>query len=435
MTFQSGRTFPALVATLVAFLAAAPQARAGIDIVLPGLGAPVTPAEKLFQSGIAALKANDLAKAEDSFNASLKLDAGAAAPYMGLAQVALRRGQKSVAEGHMKQALALAPDTASIQTTWGTYLYSQRELPEAEAALRKATTLDPRAVIARVQLGDLYLVGFNKADEAIKEYRAAIAIAPAHAGAHYALGLALATTNDFGGAETALVQASKLAPTNPLPLHALGRLYAGQRNYDKALASYQAALKALPTFAAPHLERGHVFAAKGDDSAALKEYAEAQKLDPKRAVGHLNIGMVHQRHSRWAEAEQAYLAAVKIEPKNAVAYNNLAWMAADRKVNLTKALEWAQKAVALDPKMPEFQGTLGWVYRAQGNLDKAEQTLRAAAAAKPSRPAVVFTLARVYIERGKKAQAASEIKRALALDPNFPGADLARKHLKDLGQS
>ena len=177
MTFQFGRVLPSLVAALFVALTA-PQHVLAIDI-LPNLNAPVTPGEKLFQAGIAALNANDLAKAEESFEASLKLDTGAAAPYMGLAQVALRRGQKSVAEGHMKQALALAPDTASIQTTWGTYLYSQRELPEAEAALRKATTLDPKAVVARVQLGDLYLVGFNKPEEAIREYRAAISVAPA----------------------------------------------------------------------------------------------------------------------------------------------------------------------------------------------------------------------------------------------------------------
>jgi tetratricopeptide (TPR) repeat protein len=190
-------------------------------------------------------------------------------------------------------------------------------------------------------------------------------------------------------------------------------------------------IKAQPNFPAAQLERGNVLMAMNSDDRALRAFAEVPNL-PEAQV---SMGMIHQRHSRWAEAERAYLAAVKIEPKAAVAYNNLAWMAADRKLNLTKALEWAQKAVALDPKVPEYQGTLGWVYRAQGNLGKAEETLLAAAAAKPSRPAVVFTLARVYIERGKTAQGASEIKRALALDPNFPGADLARKQLKALGQS
>jgi tetratricopeptide (TPR) repeat protein len=422
------------VAVLVATVLVAVPAWA--DIVIPGLLArPATPAAKLFQAGIDALAANDLAKAEASFKESLKLDNGAAAPYMGLAQVALRRGQNAAAEGLMKQALALAPNTASIQTTWGTYLYSQRELPEAEEALRRATQLDPKGVIAHVQLGDLYLAGFQKPAEAIKEYRTAISIAPDHAGAHYALGLALASQNTLAEAETELLRASKIAPKNPLPLHTLGRIYAEQQKFDQAHAMFAEAAKVAPRFAAPHVERGNLFAAKGQDDLALKEYTQAQEIDPKRSIGYTNIGMVHQRHQRWAEAEKAYLSAIKIEPNNSVAYNNLAWMAAERKANLAQALTWAQKAVSLAPGMPEYQGTLAWVYRAQGEMDKAEQTLRIAAAITPQRAAVVYTLGRVYLERGKTAAGIAEFKKALALDPGFPGADDARKKLKELEKS
>jgi Tfp pilus assembly protein PilF len=403
------------------------------DIVIPGLlGRPATPAAKLFQAGIAAMAANDLAKAEAAFRESLKLDAKAAAPYMGLAQVALRRGESAVAEANMKLALALAPDTASVHTTWGTYLYSQRELPEAEEALRRATQLDPKAVIAHVQLGDLYLVGFQKPAEAIKEYRTAISIKPDHPGAHYALGLALATQDNLAEAEIELLHASKIAPNNPLPLHTLGRIYVEQQKFEQAHAMFVAAARVAPRFAAPHIERGNLFAAKGQDDLALKEYTQAQEKDPKRSVGFTNIGMVHQRHQRWAEAEKAYLSATKIEPNNSVAYNNLAWMAAERKSNLAQALTWAQKAVSLAPNMPEYQGTLAWVYRAQGNMDKAEETLRAAATISPQRATVVYNLGRIYLERGKTAAGIAEFKKALALDPGFPGADDARKKLKEL---
>jgi Tfp pilus assembly protein PilF len=405
------------------------------DIAIPGiLARPITPGEKLFQAGVAALNANDLARAEESFRASLKLDAKAAAPYMGLAQVALRRGQNDAAEQHMKTALSLAPDTASIQTSWGSYLYSQRELPEAEAALRKATALEPNLVVARIQLGDLYLSGFNKPVEAIREYQAAIAVDPKHAGAHYALGLAQIARNDLAQAEPALARATKLAPSNPLPFHTLGLVYAEQRKNDQALAMFAAAIKASPGFAAPHVARGTLLASKGDDSSALKEFAEAQKKDPRRTIGLTNIAVVHQRNQRWAEAEAAYLAALKIQPNNALAYNNLAWMAADRKVKLDEALTWATKAVSLDPSVAEFLGTLGWVHRARGDMARAEQSLRKATSIKPPSPAVAFNLARILLERGKKAEAAAAFKDAIALSPNSTDANEARQRLKELGQ-
>jgi tetratricopeptide (TPR) repeat protein len=424
----------AALGVLAALIGTAQSARA--DIIIPGLLVrAVTPAEKQFQAGIAALNKNDLAFAETAFKDSLRLDGKAAAPYMGLAEVALRQGRKDAAEEHMQRAVALAPGNASIQTSWGAYLYSQRELPEAEAALRKAVSLDPRSAAARVYLGDMYLTAFRKPEDAIKEYRAAIEIAPAYAGAHYALGLALLTKGDLGAGETALRQASKLAPQNPLPYHVLGRLYSFQRQYDAALEAFDAALKATPGFPAPYLEKGHIFVAKGDDERALREYKEAEKNDPAGAQGLLNIGMVHQRHQRWAQAEEAYLTVIKRQPRNAVAYNNLAWMFAERKVKLPQALEWAKKAVALESQVPVFHGTLGWVYRAQGDLPKAEQSLRTATSLKPELAAVRYLLARVYAEQGKKTEAVAELKRALASEPNFAEANDARKMLKELGGS
>ena len=425
---------PLAILSMLTVVVATPD-YASSQVLLPGVttGRAVSKAEREFREGIAALQKNDLTAAEAAFNRSIKLDANAAGPYLGLAQVVLARGQKSAAEPYLKQAVALAPADASIQTTWGAYLYSQRELPEAEAALRKALALDPKLAAAHVHLGDMYLTAFQKPDEAIAEYRTALGLAPQHAGAHYALGLAFLAKNDLAHGETALLAAIKIVPRNPLPHHALGRVYAAQRRWDKALAAFDTAIKALPSFSAPHLERGQVFAATGDDERAVQEYAAAQRKDPKRALGHVSIGMVHQRNQRWVPAEQAYLTAVKLEPGNAVAYNNLAWMAADRKVNTAQALAWAQKAVALAPNVSEFQGTLAWVYRAQGDLPRAERTLRAAAAMTPARATVVFNLGRIYLEQGKKTQALAEMKRALIIDPGFAGASEARKTLKELG--
>ena len=407
-----------------------------IDIVSPLLApVPVTPGEAQFKVGLAALEENDLPTAEKAFKESIKLDSGAAAPYMGLAQVALRRGEKGLAEINMKRALELEPNSASIQTTWGTFLYTQRDLRGAEAALKTAVKLDANAMAAHLHLGDLYLTSLRRTDAAITEYRAALALAPTHPGAHYALGLAYLTKGDTKQAEAELREASKLAPQNALAHHALGRVYEWQGQWDKALQAFDRAIKTFNGFAAAHYERGQVFSAKGDDARALKEYAEAQRKDPKRSVGYTNIGMVHQRNQRWKAAEDAYLAAVKIEPKNAVAFNNMAWMAAERKTNLARGLEWANKAVSLGPQVPEFQVTLAWVYRAQGDLARAEQTLLKAAALKTSKATTFYYLGRVYLERGKKAQAIGEMKKALAREPNFPESADARKTLKELGQS
>ena len=331
----------------------------------------------------------------------------------------------------MKKALELAPASASIHTAWGTYLYAMRELPEAEEALRKATALDPTAVLARIQLGDIYAVGFRKFDEAIACPGCLEVGAQSRRRALRArLGLGHQRRSDR---RVGTPQAAKLAPKNPLAHHTLGRLYFQQGKYDRALEAFDAALGAYPGFAAPNVERGNIFAARGDDDRALVEYRKAQDKDPKRSVGFTNIGMVHQRRAPWAEAEKAYLAAISVEPVNVVALNNLAWMAADRKVKLTEALAWSTKAVSFGAGRRGVQGTLGWVYRARGDMAEAEQDADEGRNMKPERAAVVYTLARLYLEQGKTAPAVTALKRALAIDPKFSDADAARKKLKELG--
>jgi cytochrome c-type biogenesis protein CcmH/NrfG len=84
-----------------------------------------------------------------------------------------------------------------------------------------------------MDLGELYLRGMRKPQEALEAYRAALALEPGHVGVHYAMGLALAETGDAAGAEGQFTEASRLAPTNPLPWQALGELASAGRSMRK----------------------------------------------------------------------------------------------------------------------------------------------------------------------------------------------------------
>ena len=392
-------------------------------------------AERAFRFGVSALRAGDTSVAEQAFHRSILLDGAAAPPYLGLAELALTRRDTQQAAERMRQALARAPNSASLRSTWNAYLYGDADLPDAEAALRQASVgggipaRDRTQAVARTLLGDVYLVAFASPDEAIVQYRAATALDPGHAGAHYALGVALIRTA-ASGADAALTTATRLAPQSPLPWHALGRLYASEKRYPRALDAFDAALKIHPRFPAAHLERGRVLEATGDDVGALRAYGEVQRYDPTRSIGLTNIGMLQERRRDWPAAERAYLAAVRLEPSNAVAYNNLASMAADRRLGLDQALIWARRAVALAPTVPEFTATLGLVHRARGEMPEAVAALRRAAAVSPRRAVAVYTLGRVLVETGHTTDGLAALRQALALDAAFPGADDARAILE-----
>jgi tetratricopeptide (TPR) repeat protein len=392
-----------------------------------------TEAERLFDRGRDALAKNDYVAAESAFNESLKLDGKVVGAMLGLAQVAARRGDRAAYAANLQRAITLAPDSSEVQYAWGRYQYSLNKFTEAEKAYRSAIRLDAQAVGPRIDLADLYATSLAKPAEAIPLYKEVIARDPKHAGAHYALGVAFAATSDDESAMRAFTEAATLAPDNPFVPYELGRLHIRHERWDAALDAFARAITIRPSFVAAYFDRADIWATRQQPDKVLAELNAAVKAAPKSADAFLRLGMAYQHRSRWPDAEAAYRATLALDPNRAMAYNNLAWMAAERRVRLDEAVGWAKAAVKLKPGVSQFQTTLGWVLRAQGDLVKADETLAKAAASKPERAEAFYYLGIVESDRGHRAEAARSLRKALSLNPNFAGADDAKNRLKALG--
>ncbi len=391
-----------------------------------------TPAKIQYRTGVDKLTQGDLAAAETAFQESLKLEPKEIDAFLGLAEVELKKKNLPAAGDYIKKAVTQAPTSAEAQTAWGRYLYLQQDFAGAEAAFKEAIRLNPKALIPRIDLADLYMIALRKPQDAITVYRDAITVEPAHAGARYALGMALATTGEYDAAKTELEEAARLAPKNPLSWYALGRVHVARKDREQALAAFAKALELKPNFPAAHMDRGDLFFLHGEDEQAMAEYTEVTKLAPQSAEAHVKIGMIHQRHDRAKEAEQAYRTAIELDDKQAIAYNNLAWMLAEHKDRLDEALTLSQKAVSLTPTSQVFQDTLGWVYYARHELDQAASALAKSAAMEPPRAETFYRLGVVYADQGKTKEAAEALNKALTLNKEFKWADDARRRLKTL---
>jgi tetratricopeptide (TPR) repeat protein len=393
---------------------------------------PATPADKAYGAGVEALKKGDLQAAKAQFDRSLELNPKQTGALLGLAEVAIAKGNPKDAAEPLKKAVAAAPDDAKVETTWGHYLFWQKQYPQAQAAFEKAIRLDPSAARPHIELADLYFLGLHQPKPAIEHYRKAISLDPADAFVHFTLGKALAEAGELDQAEDELTSAARLAPSNPAFLQALGDFQVRRRELDRALATYARVIEVQPKFVSAYVSRGDIFTARGELEKALPEYQAASKANPKFALAYLRIGMIEERRQRVAEAEHAYRTAVQLDPKLAVGYNNLAWLAAGSKTNLDQALAWAQKAVELDPRSPEFQDTLGWVYRARGERQKAIDVLQKASAAAPRAGEVYYHLGVVYAEMGQAQQARQALNKAVTLGKDFEGSDDAKARLTAL---
>lgn len=392
----------------------------------------VPEAEKQYTNGVAALGKNDLTTAEADFKASLNLNPKQVGSLVGLAEIAMREHKPQIAQGYLKQGLSLAPTDAKVRAAWGGYLYDQKDIPGAIAALKQAIVLDPAFLSPHLTLADIYLVVQNQPKLAADEYRAALKIDPKNFGAHYALGEALERIPDWAGALAEFQAANQLAPTSPMPLNAMGQVYAAQGQSDKASDAFERALKVQPKFFQAHVALGDLYGEKGDTTKALAEYRAALQINPKLGVAYTRIGMIYDRESKPDDARSAFESAIAADPNQADAYNNLAWHATEQKTQLDQALSWATKAVALEPQNPGYLDTLGWVLHTRGEPEKAVIPLKNASALAPKDPEILYHLGVVYQESGKKDLAADAFNKALSFNQKFDGSEDAKARIQIL---
>lgn len=387
------------------------------------------PAEAAVVQGIESLTAGKVDDAEKAFRESLRLQSDQALAWVGLADVALARKDPKGAESSLRTAIARVPDEPGAYEALGRFLDMQGRPAEAEPALRRALDLDPSDTGARIALADVLARGLGRPQQAIAEYRTALASAPDHAGGHFGLGLALQKTGQPKEAVVEFEKAAALEPKNPLPSQAIGEAQVTLGNTDAAMQAFQAAITKNPAFYLAYLSRGDVLLARNDPQAAAAEYVKATEAAPRLAGPPFKAATAYEAARADAKATAMYEEALRRDPKFAPALNNLAWAAAERGGNLDEALARARKAVELDARNAAYVETLGWVEVAGGQSETGLRTLRRAAALDPKNAGIQYTIGRAAEKVGRVAEAKAAYARALQLDPRHAGAAEAAKRL------
>ncbi|CAN5726967.1 hypothetical protein BH23GEM11_BH23GEM11_04350 [soil metagenome] len=143
------------------------------------------------------------------------------------------------------------------------------DLPEAEAAVRRALKLSPDLGEAHASLGLLH-EALHRGPESLREYRRAVALQPGYAEAHNWLSW---TSQLLGRAEEALAASRRAVALNPLSPEVVGNL----------------AITSLFT---------------GDPVTALREARRAKALQPDEATAALYEALILHRLGRNREAKE-----------------------------------------------------------------------------------------------------------------------------------
>jgi tetratricopeptide (TPR) repeat protein len=114
---------------------------------------------------------------------------------------------------------------------------------------------------------------------------------------------------------------------------------------------------------------------------AKDQFELALKEQPKNANIRVRFGRLFLERFNKAEAGKLFQEALALDEKNAAAYLGLALVAADG--YSVKAVEYAQKAIEIDPKLVEAQELLAFVALEDNDVDKATKEADKAIAMSP----------------------------------------------------
>ena len=116
--------------------------------------------------------------------------------------------------------------------------------------------------------------------------------------------------------------------------------------------------------------------------------------------------------------ELVFRRIILLDPRNPWAHNNLAYLYCQHNVELVEALREARIANHLEKNNPYLMDTLGWALYKNKMFKEAEEVLQKAIAINPELPDIHFHLATVYYDMKKFKKSIESFKKTTELDPD-----------------
>jgi TolB-like protein/DNA-binding winged helix-turn-helix (wHTH) protein/Flp pilus assembly protein TadD len=220
----------------------------------------------------------------------------------------------------LRQALALFQKTVDLDPknarAWSgvadcfSQLYNyqvidpEQALPQAQAALSRALSLDPELAEAHASAGYLQMIFHRDVNRAEAELRRALQVNANYATAHLWYGLLLAQTGRFQEATSQFEQAHALDPLSPVMNNALSLPAYYARDWDQVIERSQRALHFGSSSWLPHQYLGLGYAGKGLLEQSLSEFEISAQLSDGNPDALSSLAYAYAATGRRSETER-----------------------------------------------------------------------------------------------------------------------------------
>ena len=385
-------------------------------------------AEPFFRLADTYVQRGKLNLAQREYQQALKLDANLAPVYQGLGKIAFLQDRLAEAAQHYQKALTIAPYHAETHYNLG-LIYrhlGQRAVggvsnPDTLQNLAEAKNLmssfqrvktyndqtnryrrrlleQPTALEPRIKLAEAHIEMGNPKD-AIRVYQIATALHPKTLPLYHNLGGLYMQTGQLAEAISTFQRLIQLDDTDAEAYLHLGWLHARQRKFAEAQTYLQDAIQRDKNLIPAYYGLAEVYAQRQLFADAIAVYRQLTSTHPNEAKAWVRQGVLHLKQQQVSDAILAFTQAIAVDENSADAHNNLAWLYASQGKQLKRAVELAERAVALDANAVRLD-TLAYAYYRYGAYPEAKQAISRAIRLEPNNTA--------YKERLNEIQQAME---------------------------
>ncbi len=299
-------------------------------------------------------------------------------------------------------------------------------------------------------------------NEAIDEFRAALASNREFVGARINLGRAYRLKGDLRSSRDVLETLLRENGPDKSVYHELGRVAMDEKNFVQAEAWLRKAVDLDPNDVAGINSLAELMELTGRFEEAIATNRRCIEIDPDNEQGYNNIGNIYRRLGNPKEAEAWYRKAIKADSDFAGSYNNLGLVLQDQGrldeaeeqfntalekysamggrtheyavvVNsigtlnyfrsqkdrsfLAKAKARFEEALRVDPKYPEAHNNLGAVLGIEGKPQEELREYETAVKLEPRYIDGLFNLGKTYFRMGQGEKALGYLTRAIEVSP------------------
>jgi predicted O-linked N-acetylglucosamine transferase (SPINDLY family) len=227
-------------------------------------------------------------------------------------------------------------------------LYSQGEFQESLSEATKMLKTYPYSK-------NLYNIcgasnaGLNNLDEAINNYKKAIALKPNYAEAYNNIGIVLIDQGKLEKSEEFLRKAIALKPNYAEAYNNIGVVLKDQGKLEESLEFLRKAIALKPNYAEAYNNIGLSFYVMGKNDLAINNLKEAIKIKSNNPEAYNNIGLAFFSKGYPLDSIECYKKAINLKPDFAEAYSNMG-DALSEKGELYLAIESFKQAIKFKPR-------------------------------------------------------------------------------------